>query len=88
MWPFTVDKDFASGNSLFGAVKLIKNAYFDNYKYSGYGIGFNARGRFLLSDGIEFGKNVIILGADMSSSLSVDNRKNKYQLLVKGQLKG
>ena len=77
MWPFTVDKDFVLGNSLFGAVKLTKNAYFDNYKYSGYGIRFNARGRFSLSDGSGFGKNVIILGADMKSSLNVDNRKNK-----------
>ena len=78
LWPFTVDKIFVLGNSLFGAVKLTKNAYFDNYKCCGYGIGFNARGRFPLSDGSGFGKNVIILGANMSSSLNVDNRKNKY----------
>ena len=30
------------GNSLFGAIKLTKNADFDKYKYSGYGIGFDA----------------------------------------------
>ena len=28
------------GNSLFGAVKSVKNADIDKYKYSGYGIGF------------------------------------------------
>ena len=27
-------------NSLFGAVKLVKNADIDNYKYSGYSIGY------------------------------------------------
>ena len=45
------------GNSLFGAIKLTKNADFDKYKYSGYGIGFDAWGSFLLSDGSKCGKN-------------------------------
>ena len=48
MSPFSVGKDFLLGNSLFGAVKLTKNADPDKYKYSGYGIGFDARGSFLL----------------------------------------
>ena len=30
-------------NCLFGAVRLIKNADIDKYKYSGYGIGFDRR---------------------------------------------
>ena len=30
---------------------LTKNADFDKYKTSGYGIGFNVRGSFSLSDG-------------------------------------
>ena len=56
MWPFKQSVDFTLGNSLFGAVKLTKNADFDKYKYSGYGIGFDAHGNFSLSDGSEFGK--------------------------------
>ena len=31
---------------LFGAVKLTKNADIDEYKYSGYGIGFDSRRNF------------------------------------------
>ena len=46
-------------NSLFGAVKLVKNADFDKYKYFGYGIGFSTHGGFSLSGDSEFGKNVI-----------------------------
>ena len=67
LWPFNVGKDFALGNSLFGAVKLTKNTDLDKYKYFGYGIGFDARGRYSLSDGSGFGENVIIFGDDMSS---------------------
>ena len=33
-----MDADFASVNSLFGAVKLTKNTDPDKYRYSGYGI--------------------------------------------------
>ena len=64
-------------NSLFGAVRLTKNANIDNYKYSGYEIGFDRRGSFsLLGDG--FGSNVIVFGVDMSSSTHVDNKKRTF----------
>ena len=65
LWSFTVGQDFTLGSSLFGAVKLTKNADPDQFKYSSYDIGFDASGSFLLSDGSGFGKN-IIFGADMS----------------------
>ena len=42
---------------LFGAVTLTKNADFDKYKYSGYGIGFDRRSAFLFPGG-GFGQNV------------------------------
>ena len=38
--------DFALKSCLFGVVKLTKNADINKYKYSGYGIGFDSRGRF------------------------------------------
>ena len=57
----------ALGSCLFGALKLTKNTEPDKYKHSGYGSVFNSRGSFLLSNGSDFGKNVIILGDDMSS---------------------
>ena len=53
-----------SENCLFGAVSLTKHVDIDQYKYSGYGIGFDRKGEFSCgSNG--FGKNVIIFGADM-----------------------
>ena len=61
MWSFTVSQDFMLGNSLCRAAKLTTNADPYKYKYSGYGIGFDANGSFSLIDGSDFGKNVIVL---------------------------
>ena len=44
-WPFNVGKDFAPGNSLFGAIKLAKGADFDKYNYSEHGFAFDAYGK-------------------------------------------
>ena len=67
---------------LFGSVSvnLTKNAAPDNYKYSGDGIGFDSCSEFLFTDG-NMRKNVIIFGADMSSSVHIDN-KNKDSLIL------
>ena len=67
-----LNTDFTLGNCLFGSVKLTKNADQDKYKYTGYAIGFDSCSDFLFTDG-SYGKNVIIFGADMSSSVHVDN---------------
>ena len=51
---------------------MVKNADAGKYKYSGYSIAFESRGSFSLSKSRDFGKNVIIIGADMTGmSLSV-----------------
>ena len=52
---------------------LIKNADSDKYKYSSYDIGLDSRLEFSFTDG-GMGKNVIIFGADMSSSVHIDNK--------------
>ena len=52
----------------------------DKYKYSGYGIGFDSRSEFLLPDGT-MGKNVIIFGAGMSSSVHIDNKEKDILIL-------
>ena len=44
--PGTRSNSITLKNCLFGAVKLTKNADTDKYKYSGYGIRFDSRGRF------------------------------------------
>ena len=65
---------------LFGSVNLTKNAGPDKYKYSGYRVWFDLRLELSLLDG-SMGKNVIIFGANMSSSVHIDN-KNKYILIL------
>ena len=64
---------------MFGAVKLTKNSDIDKYKYSGYGICFDSKGRFLHSNGL--GRNAIIFGADMSSS-TYTNSKTRNALVL------
>ena len=61
-------------NCLFGAVKLTKHIDVDQYKYSGYGTGFDRKG-FFSHPSRGDGKNVIIFGAGMSSSAKIDNIK-------------
>ena len=75
LWPYILGANFVIGISLFGVIKFAKNDYPNKCKHSGYGIGFNARGRFSLSNGSGVGKNVITFGADMSSSVCTDNKK-------------
>ena len=59
---------------VFGAVKFTKHPGIDNYKYSGHGI--------------RFGRNVIIFGVDMSSSVYVDNKKKDILILSEHPLQG
>ena len=59
-------------NCLSGAVILTKNNDIDKYNYSGYGIGFDKKGEFSVGNGV--GRNCIIFGVDVSSSVHVDNK--------------
>ena len=56
------------------------------YKFSGYGIGFDRHGTF--SAGNRFGKNVIIFGTDMSSSVNFDNKGKDILILGDGSTQG
>ena len=64
-------------NCLFGAITLTKNADIDKYGYSAYGIGFDRRSSFSFP-GTGFGRNVLIFGANMSSSAHIDSRKKRH----------
>ena len=68
-------------NCLFGAVSLTKNADIDQYKYSGYGIGFDRHREFSFGNGIS--RNCIIFGADLSSSSHANNKENNILVLGK-----
>ena len=74
-------------NCLFGAVTLTKNADIDKYRYSGYGIGFDRRSSFSFPGG-GFDQNIIILGADMNSSIHVGNKGKDILILGKGPTQG
>ena len=60
---------------------MTKSADIGEYKYSGYSIGFDREGPFSFGNG--FGRNCIIFGIDMSSSVHVDN--NKRYILILGE---
>ena len=77
------DSDPTIKNCLFGAVTLTKNADIEKYRYSGYGIGFDRRSSFSFpSSG--FGQNVLIFGADISTSIHIDNKKKDILVLGRG----
>ena len=61
---------------------MTKHADIDQYKYSGYGIGFDRKEEFSFGNG--FGENCIIFEADVSSSVHVDNKKKYILILGKG----
>ena len=86
-WSRDSNSDFTLKNCLFGSVKLAKNTDPDKYIYTGYGIGFDSRSVFSLPDG-SMGKNVIIFGVDMSSSVHIDNKKKDILILAFGQTQG
>ena len=68
---------------MFGTFKLTVNADLNKYEFSGYGTAFDASGSFALSDGSGFGKKVIIIGADMTSAVHIDNTKK--DILIHGK---
>ena len=66
---------------MFEAVTLTKKADSKKESYSGCGTGSDAQRRFSLSCGSGLGKNIIIFGADMNSSVHIDNKKKDTLIL-------
>ena len=81
------DGDPTIKNCLFGAVTLTKNPDIEKYKYSGYGIGFDRRSSFSFIGG-GLGQNLLIFGADMSSSIHIDNKGKDIKVLERGPTQG
>ena len=63
------------------------NADLDKNKYRSYGIGFDSRTEMLFTDG-SMGKHAIIFGADMSSSVYIDNKNKDIIILAEGRTQG
>ena len=68
---------------MFVAVKLVKSADIEKYKYAGYGIGFDRCGTFSFPTR-GFSKNVIVFVVDMSSFVHADNKKKDILILGEG----
>ena len=70
----------APENFLFSLVTMTKNANIDKYNYYRYWIGFDRHGNFSFNNGL--GRNVIIFGVYMSSSIHVDNKGKDILILL------
>ena len=81
------DSDPTTTDCLFGAVTLTKNGDIEKYKYSGYGIGLDRRSSFSFTGG-GFGQNMLIFGADISTSIHIDNKKKDILVLGRGPMQG
>ena len=73
-------------NCLFGAVSFTKHVDIDQYKYFGYGIRFDRRREFSFGNG--FGRNCIIFGQDMRSSVHTNNNTKNILVLGKDFVQG
>ena len=78
-----LNADFTLGNCLFGSVELTKNTDPNTYKHSGYGIVFNSRLKFSFRYGA-MRKTFFIFGANMSSSVNIDNINKDILIIVEG----
>ena len=72
---------------MFANLKIIENDDPDKCSYSGYGVAFTSRSDFSLLDG-SMGKNIIIFGVDMSSSVHIDNKKKDILILGFAPIQG
>ena len=67
-------------NTVFTLKDCPKNAAPDQYVCSGFDIGFDSCSEFSLLDG-NVGKNVIVFGVNMSSSVHIDNKGKDVLIL-------
>ena len=85
IWSQNLNTEFTLKDYLFGNIEITKSVDTNKYSYSGYGIGFDSRSLFSISN--DWGKNVIIFGADMSLSVHANNKNKNILILSKGETK-
>ena len=76
-----INTDLTLKDCLIGGVKLSKNDDPGKYVYIGYGIGYDLLSEFSFSDG-STGKNVIIFGVNMSSSVHINNKEKDILIIL------
>ena len=85
---------FTLQNALFGAMQITKNADTSKYDCKGYGICFDEGSDFshTITEGgfahTTNARNVLIFGADMSSSIHATNRANHIYVMGRGFVQG
>ena len=85
---------FTLQNALIGAMQIAKNADTSKYNYKGYGICFdegNSFGHTIREGNFDHttnARNVLIFGADVSSSVHATNRANHIYVMGKGFVQG
>ena len=90
----TRNTDYTIQNALFGAMKITKNTDSSKNNYTGCGLCFDEGGEFghTVRQGnfhrTTNAKNVIIFGADMSSSIHVTNRANNIYVMGEDFIQG
>ena len=90
----TRNTDYTIENALFGAMKITKNTDYSKNNYTGYGLCFdegNAFGHTIREGNFDHttsARNVLIFGADMSSSVHATNRANHIYVMGKGFVQG
>ena len=84
--PKTINSNFVLKNCLFGAIKIGNTTNSDTYEwqYSCYGVGFYLTGSFTHPDDGKDAKNVVVFGADMSSSRHATNKTHSVLILCHG----
>ena len=86
IWLQYLNAEFTLKDCLFGNVRITKNIDLNKYSYSGSGIGFDSHSLISLPN--DWGKNAIIFGADMSSSVHANVKNKDISILGKGETKG
>ena len=90
----TRDTTFTIQNALFGAMEITKNVDISKYNYKGYGICFDEGGTFSHTirednfDQTTATRNVLIFGADMSSSIHKTDKANNIYIMGKDFIQG
>ena len=86
-WSPDLNTDFILKDCLLAPMKLTKNTVPDQYKYSGYSIGFDSRSFSSTPDNTMV-RNIINLGADMSSSVHTDKKGKDVLIIGEGPKQG
>ena len=90
----TRNTDYTIQNALFGTMKITKNTDYSKNNYTGYGLCFdegNAFGHTIREGNFDHttnARNVLIFGADMSSSVHATNTANHIYVMGKSFVQG